>query len=29
MTHIAYENSLELDEQKRTIQLDVNSNPVI
>lgn len=33
MTHLydsyVYENSLELDEQKRTIQLNVNSNPVI
>ena len=31
MTHLydsyVYENSLELDEQKRTIQLNVNSNP--
>ena len=33
MTHLydsyLYENSLELDEQKRTIQLNVNSNPVL
>ena len=32
MTHLydsyVFENSLELDEQKRTIQLNVNSNPV-